>query len=191
MKSCNFHLRAFRHIRQYLDLCTANRVACSIISSRLDYCNSILRNTTQSNLNKLQLVQNSLARSVVCARRSDHITPIFRDLHWLPIVQRINYKIALITHRAYYDGAPEYLASLAVKYQPARVLRSATQARLLKPSGLKSSLSSHSFSVAAEDVWNRLPLDIRSMSDISQFKGHLKTHYFNLHFNKHLSSLSG
>lgn len=163
----NFHLRAFRHIRQYLDQRTANTVACSIVASRLDYCNSLLYNTSQSNLHRLQRMQNSIARVVVRDKRSDHITPVLKNLHWLPIKERINYKIALITHRAYYDRSPEYLSNLIPKYQPARELRSATQVRLAKPSGLKSSLGAQSFSVAAERIWNSLfmNMNMRSLYD--------------------------
>ena len=188
VKACNYHIRAFRHIRHYLDQTTANTVACSIVTSRLDYCNSLLHNTSQANLHRLQRVQNNLARAVMCARRSDHITPILRDLHWLPIQQRISYKVALITHRAYYEGAPEYLSALTCKYQPTRDLRSSTQSRLSKPSGLTSRLCSQSFSAAAERVWNSLPEDLRSRSDNVHFKRSLKTHYFKDYFDSTMSS---
>ena len=78
IKSCNYHIRAFRHVRQYFDRTTANMVACSIVSSRLDYCNFILYNTSEGNLNRLQRVQNNLARVVVRSKRSDHITPTLK-----------------------------------------------------------------------------------------------------------------
>ena len=164
-------------------------MACSIVSSRLDYCNSLLHNTSQANLHKLQLVQNNLARVVAQAKRSDHITPILRELHWLPVEHRINYKVALITHRAYHERAPEYLSGLVQKYQPARELRSVSHFRLVKPRGLSSKLGNQSFSVAAEKVWNSLPVDLRSQPEISHFKKSLKTYYFNDYFYGKMPSL--
>jgi len=68
VRTCNYHLRAFCHIRQYLDLLTANTVACSIVFSRLDYCNALLYNMLESNMHIVQVVQNNLTRAVVSAR---------------------------------------------------------------------------------------------------------------------------
>jgi len=75
----------------------------------------LLYGTTNNNLDKLQRVQNDLARVVAGAKMRDHITPILKDLHWLPIQQRIKYKVALITHKVLHEQQPHYLAALAVK----------------------------------------------------------------------------
>jgi hypothetical protein len=69
------------------------------VCSRLDYCNAILYGTSKSNIQKLQRVQNSLARIVTGIRSSDHITPVLARLHWLKIADRINYKVALLTFK--------------------------------------------------------------------------------------------
>jgi len=169
--------RLERYIRQYLYSVTANTVACSIVTSRLDYCNSILLNTSQENLHKLQHVQNNLVRLVVRAKRHNHITAILKNLHRLPIRQRIEYKVALITHRVYYENVPGYLSSLIQKHRPTRDLRSANQFRLVKPTGLSSKLGSQSFSTGAEKVWNSLSIHLRSLSGDRTFKTNLKTHY--------------
>jgi fibrillarin-like rRNA methylase len=180
VKASNFHIRALRHIRPYLNKEVANTVACSIVSTRLDYCNSLLYGTTAANIQKLQRIQNTLARVVVGARRRDSITPILQDLHWLPIEQRITYKVALITHKVLQERQPQYLAELAVKYQPSRQLRSSTQCRLAKPSGLKSKLGRQAFSTASEEVWNTLPVKLRETSHLQTFKKNLKTHLCNI-----------
>ena len=99
VKASNFHIKALRHIRPLLNKSIANSVACSIVTTRLDYCNSLLYRTSKTNLDKLQRIQNTLARVVAGSRKRDHITPVLKDLHWLPVEQRINYKIALITYR--------------------------------------------------------------------------------------------
>ena len=64
-----------------LDRGVANTIACSIVSTRLDYCNLLLYGTKASNIKKLQRVQNSLARVAAKSNWRDHMTPVFKDLH--------------------------------------------------------------------------------------------------------------
>ena len=89
VRSCNYHIRALRHLRSSLTRDTANTVACSIVGSRLDYCNSLFYGATEKTLNQLQRVQNNLAR-VVCSvgRRDVRSEKLLRELHWLPIRHR-------------------------------------------------------------------------------------------------------
>jgi len=82
-KSCNFHIRALRHIRRHISEDTAKTIACSMVKGRLDYCNSLSHRTSSSNINKLQRVQNYVA--CIINRRwlsTTYITPV---LHWLPV----------------------------------------------------------------------------------------------------------
>ena len=87
-KASYFHIRALRHIRSSLTTEAAKTVAVAIVSSRLDYCNSLLAGTSASNLARLQLVQNTLARVVAQKSRYYHITPVLAGLHWLPVRHR-------------------------------------------------------------------------------------------------------
>ena len=123
-KASYFHIRALRHIRSSLTTEAAKTVASAIVGSRLDYCNSLLAGTSVSNLARLQLVQNTLARVVAQKSRFDHITPVLSELHWLPVRHRINFKIAAITHRVLQFRQPSYLAALIPCYAPVRSLRS-------------------------------------------------------------------
>jgi len=75
----------------------AKAVTTALVSSRLDCCNSVLSGTSQSNLNKLQRVQNAVARTVTATSKHEHITPVLAELHWLPVAARIDFKIATIT----------------------------------------------------------------------------------------------
>ena len=93
-----FHIRALRHIRRCNDDETAWTVAC-LVSAWLDYCNSILCGTSAGNLGKIQRVINTLASVVSGVRKRDHITPVLAELHWLPIVSRIRFKVALQTYK--------------------------------------------------------------------------------------------
>jgi len=95
-KSCYSQIRQLRCIRPYLDLKTASTIVTSIVHSKLDYCNSLYYNLPEYQLNRLQLIQNSLARAVVRAPKSSHI-PSLRSLHWLKIKERLAYKILSLT----------------------------------------------------------------------------------------------
>ena len=86
VSSCNFHIRALRHIRPRLTFDAAKSVAVSIVGARLDYCNSLLYGTSQRNFDRLQRVQNSLARVFVQAPRRSSATELRRQLHWLPSI---------------------------------------------------------------------------------------------------------
>src|ERR1700743_160393 len=127
VKASNVHIQALRHIRPMLNRKVANTVACSIVNTRLDYCNSLLYGTSAKNFKKLQRVQNALARVVSGARRRDHIRPVLKELHWLPLTQRVEYKVAVITHKVLSTRQPQYLADIITEYRPSRQLRSATQ----------------------------------------------------------------
>ena len=96
-RACNYHIRALRHIRHLLTLDVAKTLACSIVGARLDYCNSILYGAPMSTVSKLQRVENSLARVVLQQPKRSHAEPLLRTLHWLPIKQRIQYKLATLT----------------------------------------------------------------------------------------------
>ena len=100
VRACNFHIRALRQIRRGLTQNVANTVACSIVGSRFDYCNSLLYGTSDKVINKLQLVQNRLTR-VVCKvdKRDQHIIDLLRRLHWLPVRCRITFKMATLASR--------------------------------------------------------------------------------------------
>ena len=140
VKASNFHMKALRHIRPVLNRTVANTIACSIVTTRLDYCNLLLYGTSAANISRLQRVQNNLARIVTGAKRRDQITPVLRDLHWLPILSRREYKVALITHKTLHQKQPQYLSELVDAYKPTRTLRSSDQHLVARPAGFKTKL---------------------------------------------------
>jgi hypothetical protein len=82
--------------------------------SRLDYCNDLLHGTSKSNIERLKIAQNTLARTVCQATWASSATDLRKSLHWLPVKQRIDYKLAVVTYKAKSTGAPSYLASLSI-----------------------------------------------------------------------------
>ena len=150
----------------------------ALISSRLDYCNSLFRCLTDATLSSLQLVQNAAARLLTRTNRRSHITPILASLHWLPVRQRIHFKILLITFKALRGSAPNYISELLKPYTTARPLRPSDQDLLLIPRTRLKTRGERAFSSIAPTLWNRLPLQLRLADSVSTFKSLLKTYLF-------------
>ena len=129
-------------------------------------------------IRKLQHVQNSAARLVSQCPRFCHITPVLRELHWLPVFFRIEFKIMLITYKVLHDQPPIYIQELLQLYTPSRILRSSNRNLLVKPYFNLNSYGKQTFSVAAPELWNNLPEDIKSAISIDDFKCKLKTFLF-------------
>ena len=177
-RACNFHLRALRHIRSSLTTDAAATLACSIVGSRLDYCNGILLGASDYNLNRLQRVQNNLARVVCGVPSRSSAIPLLHRLHWLPVAQRIKYKAAVLTYVSLNSGSPPYLAELFVKPEPVRSLRSSVDTLKLNIPRAKTAIAARAFRVSAPSVWNELSLATRSAPNIESFKRQLKTELF-------------
>jgi Reverse transcriptase (RNA-dependent DNA polymerase)/Endonuclease/Exonuclease/phosphatase family len=162
VKNCNYHIKSLRHIRPLLDVDSAKTIACSLVGSRLDYCNSSLSGISQHNLNRLQRTQNTLARVVCRADRRSSPYALLKFLHWLPISQRIDYKIALTVFKARVGLMPNYISDLIVPYVPKRNLRSAGDNLLLVPAS-RTVTSARAFKIYGPTVWNNLPIELRQL----------------------------
>ena len=180
-KACYFHIRALRHVQTSLPDDVTKTVACSIVNSRLDYCNSLLSGTSVSNLAKLQRVQNTLARVVLRRGKYDHISSALAELHWLPVKQRITFKLCTLAFNIKRTNQPSYLRQLLIDYEPPRCLRSSTQG-FLRVDCSRSVIGSRAFKHSATNAWNSLPDSIRTINNFIDFKTKLKTHLFKLAF---------
>ena len=108
MKTSNFHIPALRHVRRGLTFESAEMIALGLVTSRLDYCNSLLYGTSKANIGRLQRVQNDLARVLLQAAWNSSSKPLPKHLHWLPVHQRIIFKIALVTFNVRTFKQPSY-----------------------------------------------------------------------------------
>ena len=178
VKTANYHLKNVGRVRQLLTIETAKQVIQSLVISRLDYCNSLLAGTPTSLIEKLQHVQNKAARIITKTRKHDHITPVLKDLHWLPVRCRINFKILLLVFKALRGKAPVYITNLLTPYQPSRSLRSGDKGLLVQPRARRHTYGDRAFSVYAPRLWNALPPNIRFSSSVACFKKNLKTYFF-------------
>ena len=119
-------------IRRFLTEDAAKTLVTSCILSRLDYCNCFLMGTPNSVIQPLQKIQNFAARLVLLAPRTHHSTPLLEKIHWLPISERIKYKVACMCFSAINGSGPAYLSELLHVYTPSRALLSSSDTRMLK-----------------------------------------------------------
>ena len=171
-------IRNIGRIRKFLDQPSTERLVHAFVSSKLDYCNSVLYGLPAKQLSKLQRLQTSAARLVTKSKRRDHINPVARQLHWLPINQRIVFKVLLITFKIINGYAPSYLSSLLESYKPKRTLPSATKGLLTVPISSTTTYGDRAFLIAAPKLLNNLPDSIKYAETIKQFISLVKIYFF-------------
>ena len=110
-------MRDLYRICALLNLNTSVLFSNAFVSSRLDYCDSLFSSLIDFELRRLQLVQNSLCRVATRSSKFSHITPQLKNLHWLPVRYRVQFKIGLITYKILNQGQPVYLRELIHPYE--------------------------------------------------------------------------
>ncbi|KAK6178265.1 hypothetical protein SNE40_013071 [Patella caerulea] len=182
-KVCYLILRNIGCIRKYLNADSAKILVSSLILSRIDYCNSLLAGAPSSLISRLQKIQNTAARIISLAPCYSHMTPILKELHFLPVSYRIKFKILCYTFRCLNGTAPKYLSDLLQSYTPARTLRSVDKKLLVVPKPKTVRFGQRTFSYSAPTEWNDLPLEIKNSPDTAVFRSRLKTFLFKKAFN--------
>ena len=163
-------LRDLARIKMFLTEDALKTAVHAFITSKVDYCNSVLYGLPLNVVGRLQHLQNSAARMITSTSKYDHISPVLKDLHWLPVLQRIQYKILLLTYKSLHGLAPMYLSDLLQKTRRGD--------SLVVPLSKKVHFGYRSFSRAAAVLWNLLPSDIKNSPSVDTFKKRLKTFLF-------------
>ena len=155
-----------------------------MITCRIDYCNSLLCGLPDNSLNKLQRVQNAAARLITGTAKFSHITPVLRTLHWLPIKQRVQFKMLILVFKAISGLAPIYISNLVNILCPRKYLLRRNNEILLEPYNgkTKKTLGDRTFAVAAPRLFNSLPREIRHETCFNTFKTKVKTFLFRTAF---------
>ena len=108
--SCFYHLRRLKQIRRVVGKYVTAQLLSAFILYRLDYCNALLAGLPRATTDPLQRIQTAAARLVLNLRLRDHVTPALKQIHWLPVVIRIKFKLCLFMHLIHLSRAPQYLA---------------------------------------------------------------------------------
>ena len=172
------HLRSIAKVRNSLTMTACKTMVLSLVISRLDFGNATLYGISETLLHRLQVVQNSAARLIMRVRKREHITPILFALHWLPVRQRIQYKILTLVYRCLNQQAPAYLSTCITPYVPGRSLRSSDHGLLTEHRYRLERYGRRCFTVAGPALWNELPTPVKDCQSYPSFKATLKTHLF-------------
>ena len=159
-KSTYFQTRRINSIRQYL---TSNAVKHeqSIVISRLDYCNIVCIVLPMKSIHRLQLAQNAAARVVKRTPKRKHMTPVLRDLHWLPIITPVQFKILLPVFKSLYCEAPSYVCDLLnLLNDPNRQMKSANTSSLVPNRNETITFGKQLKDTASASLWSFLRMSI-------------------------------
>ena len=167
VRACFFHLRRLKSIRRILGADVTSGLVSAFVTTRMDYCNSILAALPQSSIDPLQRVQNAAARFITGTGTREHITPALRSLHWLPVKFRITFNLCVLMHLVHIGCAPAYLSDIvtATADLPSRGrLRSSNTFRYELPI-LKRKFGERGFSYAGPKACNDLPFALQELTD--------------------------
>ena len=179
--SCCYHLlRRIRHVRRLVWQDVAQQLVLAFILSRLDYCNSLLSRLPRSTIQPQQRVMNAAARVIMNLSLRDHVKPALKQLHWLPVEQRITYKLYLFMHHIHTGHAPQYLSdcvSTVSAHSGRYRLRSTGSADYVLPR-TRTRFGEQCFSYCGPAAWNTLPSDLHDITDTDIFRKRLKSVLF-------------
>ena len=162
--------------RKYLTQAACNQAMQALVTSHLDYANSLLVNLPQSTIQPLQLIQNMAAKITLGMRKYDSSAEALKTLHWLPIEQRAKFKTCVMVYKCIHKEAPEYLQELIKSNREVkdRNLRNIDNLAIPKTNGTK--FADRAFMVAGPKLYNSLPKTVKEAENVNIFKSRLKTH---------------
>jgi len=168
-------------VRRSLTHTTLLTLVHALVVTKVDYCSSVLSGISGQLLQRLQSVLNAAARLVFSARKSEHITPLLREIHWLKVPERTQFRLCVLAYHCFISTAPSYLAETL--YSTADVgsrrrLRSASTSTLAIPSTRRIMLGDGAFQVTDARAGNALPSSVHSAPSLLQFRRDIKTALF-------------
>jgi hypothetical protein len=177
-----FHISRIARIRKYRPRSSAAQLVHALVTSTLDYGNSLLVRLSAKRLLILQRVQNFAARVVYGVRDVESIIAVLNSLHWLPIESRIVFKIAMLTYHCLNGSGPIYPSSLLCRRRSPYAPRPTEAFDLFVPRTRLKTFSDRAFASAAPRIWCSLPLSVKSCDSLSSFRSSLKAYLFKMPF---------
>ena len=165
-------------MKPFLNVKQMQQLVQALILSSLDYCNALYYGTSSNTIRQLQSIQNRACATILGLKKREPTTEHLKNLHWLKVQERIEFKILLVTYKALNGQAPMYISEI-INYNPLSGSRSPS----LQTYVSKTSFGDRAFMCCAAKLWNALPEDIRLSVDVDIFKIKLKTYLFKKSYN--------
>ena len=175
----SLNLYRIRNIRRYLTQDASNALILGLVIVHLAYANGLYIGLPNVDLKRLQRIQTLAAKIVLGRGRRESATQCLKDLHWLPVHLRVEYKILVTVFKCLNNQAPDYLKNMLHRPSITRTTRaSKDQSRLVIPATRRVTFAKRSFSVSGPTLWNQLPTSLRNAPNLQNFKKELKTFLF-------------
>ena len=168
----NYYMKNLRSIRKFMSISTAETFVHALITNRLDQCNSLFVGMSQTNLAKLQVLQNSAMRLVLQLPARSHTSQHLRDYHWLSVKERCHFKLLVLVFKCLNNLAPDELVS---KLQLRSAINMIFETNVFHPS---TAVGKRSFSHLGPRLWNSVPREVRVIPNLDNFKASLKHFLF-------------
>lgn len=178
--TCFGILRMVRNFLPLLSVPHRKTIVQALVTSRLDYANSLYLGLPSYLIACLQVIQNTAARAIFLAAPRTHASPLLSALHWLPVHERIQFKALTLVFKAFNQIGAPYLGLRFPRYIPQRTLRSSTLLLTPVPKVSLARIGGRSFQAIASRLWNSLPLDLKQAQDLLTFRKKLKTCFFQI-----------
>ena len=171
--ACYTTIKLLSRIKHFLMVEQLQLLVCSLVLSVIDYCNILYYGMSAKNMNKLQSVQNSAARLACKVNGFDRVSSddLFNKLHWLKVRERIVYKILITVHKCLNGNAPIDVCEM-IKYSQS------SRTQKLEAKKCVGVMGDRAFSVCGPRLWNALPIKLRLLENLDDFKKALKTYLF-------------
>ena len=173
-KSCYYQLRNIGQIRSSITEGACRTLVHALVTSRLDYGNGLLYGIPQVTIQRLQRIQNCAARIVTRTGKYEHITPVLRLLHWLPVRQRALFKVLAFTYKAFHNLLPTNVLSYFKKVNDSHNHNTRKNTLSFKVRYRRTSKKALSIWDKGSKMWNALSADIKLSRNVNVFKKMLK-----------------
>ena len=173
VSSCMSKLSQISRIKFVFDKQLLETIKNALVFSKLYYCSSVWSSTSACNIRKLLYVQNFAARTICNVKKYNHISPVLRNLRWLPVKTQLYCRDATLTFKCMTDQAPEYLTSMYITRGSVSGRITRNFQRLNIPL-FKTATGQKTFYYKSVSIWNKLDPSLKLCKSSASFKRALK-----------------